>query len=151
MAAKEKPKSADIYEWSGINKSGKKVNGEIPGTSLNEVKSQLRKQGVTPSKVKKKAKPLFAAGDKIEPADIAMVTRQVATMLSAGVSLIQTLEMIGKGHDKSSMRSLLGEIAHEVQAGNPLSTCLRKHPKYFDDLYCDLVASGEQSGSVETI
>jgi type IV pilus assembly protein PilC len=80
-----------------------------------------------------------------------MLTRQIATMLGAGVTLIQTLEMIAQGHAKQSMRKMLSEITHEVQAGNPLSNTLRKHPDHFDDLYCDLVETGEQSGALELI
>jgi type IV pilus assembly protein PilC len=120
---------------------------------LIELKAQLRKQGITPSKVKKKPKPLFGLGGdkKITPADIAVITRQIATMLTAGVPLVQSIDMIGKGHDNGNMRKLLGDISNKLQAGIPLSECLREHPKYFDDLYCDLVHSGEQSGSLETI
>ncbi|NQZ25901.1 MAG: type II secretion system F family protein [Colwellia sp.] len=119
-----------------------------------ELKAQLRKQGITPSRVKKKAKPLFGlgGGDKaITPGDIAVITRQIATMLGAGVPLVQTIQMIGKGHDNGKMRKLLADVESKLSSGIPLSDCLRDHPLYFDDLYCDLVASGEQSGSLETI
>ncbi|NQZ80266.1 MAG: type II secretion system F family protein [Colwellia sp.] len=117
------------------------------------LKAQLRKQGVTPGKIKKKAKPLFGmSGEKkITPGDIAVITRQIATMLGAGVPLVQTIEMIGKGHDNGRMQKLLAEIGNKLQSGIPLSECLREHRLYFDDLYCDLVQSGEQSGALETI
>ena len=147
------PKALDVYIWQGLNRKGKKVNGELSAASLLELKAQLRKQGITPGKIKKKPKPLFGlGGDKaIVPADIAAITRQIATMLGAGVPLVQSVEMIGKGHDNGNMQKLLAEIGNKLQSGIPLSECLREHPKYFDDLYCDLVASGEQSGSLETI
>jgi type IV pilus assembly protein PilC len=92
------------------------------------------------------------AGEKnITPMDIAVMTRQIATMLTAGVPLVQTIEMIGSGHDNPKMGRLLNDIGHKLQSGIPLSDCLREHPLYFDDLYCDLVSSGEQSGALETI
>ena len=146
-------KALDTYIWQGVNRKGKKINGELPATSMLEIKSQLRKQGITPGKVKKKAKSIFgnSKDKKIIPADIAIVTRQIATMLSAGVPLVQTIEMIGKGHSNGNMQKLLGDISNKLQSGIPLSECLREHPKYFDDLYCDLVNSGEQSGALETI
>ncbi len=150
---KAKPKEQDIFLWHGVNRKGKKVSGEQPANSVIELKSQLRKQGITPSRVRKKPKPLFGlGGDKaITPADIAVITRQIATMLGAGVPLVQTIEMIGSGHDNGKMRKLLADIGLKLSSGIPLSDCLREHPLYFDDLYCDLVASGEQSGALETI
>jgi len=155
VAKKKAPKvkALDVFTWQGVNRKGKKINGELPANNIIELKAQLRKQGITPSKVKKKAKPLFGlGGDKaITPGDIAIVSRQIATMLGAGVPLVQTIEMIGKGHNNGKMQKLLGEIAHKLSSGIPLSDCLREHPRHFDDLYCDLVASGEQSGSLETI
>ncbi len=148
-----KIKKQDIYTWQGVNRKGKKISGEMPAANAMELKAQLRKQGITPSKVKKKAKPLFGLNSdpKITPMDIAVVTRQIATMLGAGVPLVQTVEMIGSGHSNGNMRKLLSEIATKLSSGIPLSECLRDHPRYFDDLYCDLVHSGEQSGSLETI
>jgi len=148
-----KVKPLDVFTWQGVNRKGKKINGELSAINVIELKAQLRKQGITPSKVKKKAKPLFGlGGDKaITPGDIAIISRQIATMLGAGVPLVQTIEMIGKGHNNGKMQKLLAEIGNKLSSGIPLSDCLRDHPRYFDDLYCDLVASGEQSGSLETI
>ena len=150
---KNKVTEQDIFLWHGVNRKGKKVSGELPANSVIELKSQLRKQGITPSRVRKKPKPLFGlGGDKaITPADVAVITRQIATMLGAGVPLVQSIEMIGSGHDNGKMRKLLGDIGLKLSSGIPLSDCLREHPLYFDDLYCDLVASGEQSGALETI
>jgi len=146
-------KALDMFVWQGVNRKGKKVSGELPAASMLELKAQLRKQGITPGKVKKKAKSLFGKSNdkKILPEDMSIVTRQIATMLGAGVPLVQTIEMIGKGHSNGNMQRLLGDISNKLQSGIPLSECLREHPKYFDDLYCDLVNSGEQSGALETI
>ncbi len=150
---KTKAKEQDIFIWRGVNRKGKKIDGELAADNVIALKTQLRKQGITPSRVKKKPKALFGmGGDKaITPGDIAVITRQIATMLGAGVPLVQTIQMIGKGHDNGKMRKLLGNIETKLSSGIPLSDCLRDHPLYFDDLYCDLVASGEQSGALESI
>lgn len=146
-------KSLDTFQWVGVSARGKRLEGELTGNSIALVKAQLRKQGITPSKVKRKAKPLFGiqSTKKITPKDIALVTRQIATMLTAGVPLIQAIEMIGTGSTNKSVAKLMQDIGDEVKAGQPLSQALRKYPRYFDDLYCDLVASGEQSGALDKI
>lgn len=151
---KSQTKANDTFIWQGVNRKGKKISGELSAASLTDLKTQLRKQGVTPGKIKKKSKPLFGLGGgakPIKPADIAVITRQIATMLGAGVPLVQSIEMIAKGNDNPNMQNLLNDIGVKLASGLPLSDCLREHPKYFDDLYCDLVASGEQSGALETI
>ncbi|MEO2267974.1 type II secretion system F family protein [Pseudoalteromonas sp. YIC-656] len=149
---KQQINQLDTFQWVGVSSRGKKLEGEMNGSSIALVKAQLRKQGITPSKVKKKPKPLFGGGkQKITAKEIAMLTRQIATMLLAGVSLVQAIDMIADGSENKGMQSLLRTIGDEVKAGQPLSTALRKHPKYFDDLYCDLVASGEQSGALDRI
>ena len=141
-----------VFEWQGVNKRGIKVSGEMSGDSLLQVKATLRSQGITPSKVRKKPQPLFNfKKPKITAADISVFTRQVATMLQAGVPLVQTLEMIEKGGENPKMREMIGQLNMQVQAGLPFSDALRDHPRYFDDLYCDLVQSGEQSGALEQI
>ncbi|GAB2702094.1 type II secretion system F family protein [Aliiglaciecola aliphaticivorans] len=144
-------KTAEVYTWIGVDKKGHNRKGEISALSLSEAKNMLRRQGVSATKVKKLAKPLFGRKDKVSAQDISVVSRQIATMLGAGVTLIQTIDMIAQGHAKQSMRRMLTEIADEVKAGNPLSSALRKHPEQFEDLYCDLVETGEQSGALETI
>jgi len=152
MSKVQEKQSLDTFEWVGVSARGKKLEGELSGQSIALVKAQLRKQGITPSKVKRKAKPLFGTRvQKITPKDIALITRQIATMLMAGVPLIQSIEMIGSGAKNKSVARLMEEIGDEVKAGVPLSQALRKHPRYFDDLYCDLVASGEQSGALDKI
>ncbi|MBB1273937.1 type II secretion system F family protein [Psychromonas sp. SR45-3] len=144
---------ADIhtFTWQGINRKGAKVSGELQAESAIEIKSELRKQGVSVTKTQKKAKSLLSFGDKIQPMDIAVVSRQIATMLSAGVPLVQSLELIAKSNEKASLRTLMTSIANDVSTGTPLSQALRTFPRNFDDLYCDLVEAGEQSGSLDTI
>ncbi|MDC9527427.1 type II secretion system F family protein [Pseudoalteromonas sp. Angola-30] len=152
MAKQQEKKGQDTFVWVGVSARGKRLEGELNGNSIALVKAQLRKQGITPSKVKRKAKPLFGTRlQKITPKDIAMVTRQIATMLLAGVPLIQAIEMIGTGATNKSVGKLMETVGDEVKSGQPLSQALRKHPRYFDDLYCDLVASGEQSGALDKI
>ncbi|MCG7543325.1 type II secretion system F family protein [Pseudoalteromonas sp. MM17-2] len=153
MAKQQQANQLDTFQWVGVSTRGKKLEGELTGTSIALVKAQLRKQGITPSKVKRKPKPLFGlSGEKkISAKDIAMFTRQLATMLVAGVSLVQAIDMIADGSENKSVKNLLRTLGEEVKAGQPLSSALRKHPKYFDDLYCDLVASGEQSGALDRI
>ncbi|WP_065204660.1 type II secretion system F family protein [Shewanella woodyi] len=149
--AKAQPK-VFTYEWKGLNRDGKKTSGELRGATVAEIKSQLKSQGVNPKSVKKKATSIFKLSDpKITAMDIAMVTRQIATMLQAGVPLVTTIEMLGRGHEKVKMRELLGTILTEVQSGIPLSDALRPHRQYFDDLYVDLVAAGEHSGSLDAV
>ena len=149
----EKKSQPKIYtfEWKGLNRDGKKTGGELKGTTVAEIKSQLKQQGVNPKVVRKKASPFFARNPDIKAMDIAMVTRQIATMLAAGVPLVTTIEMLGRGHEKQKMRELLGTVLSEIQSGIPLSDSLRPHRRYFDDLYVDLVAAGEHSGSLDAV
>ncbi|MGL6123328.1 MAG: type II secretion system F family protein [Shewanella sp.] len=139
------------FQWSGLNRDGKKTAGELKGATVADIKSLLKQQGVNPKVVRKKASPLFARNPDINAMDIAMVTRQIATMLAAGVPLVTTIEMLGRGHEKQKMRELLGTVLSEIQSGIPLSDALRPHRRYFDDLYVDLVAAGEHSGSLDAV
>lgn len=150
MATSTKEKQIFEFDYTGLNRKGTKVKGVMRAENDKQIKSKLRDQGITPKSIKKKGKSIF--GDKkITGADIALFTRQIATMLTAGVPLLQGLEMVAKGTDHPRVRSLMLTIANEVGAGSPLAATLRKHPDVFDDLYCDLVDSGEQSGSLEGI
>lgn len=153
MAVKKKTKVTvtDTYKWKGINRKGGKVSGELQGDSLEAVKAELRKQGVNVTRINKKAKSLFSFGNKVSPMDIAIISRQIATMLGAGVPLVQSLQLIAKSNEKPALRELMSAIGNEVATGTPLSKTLRGYPKYFDDLYCDLVDAGEESGALETI
>lgn len=147
----EKALKTSVFTWEGTDRKGGKVKGELAGQSPALIKAQLRKQGINPLKVRKKAVSLFSAGKKIKPMDIALFTRQMATMMKAGVPLLQSFDIIGEGFDNPNMRKLVDEIKQEVAAGNSFAGSLRKKPQYFDDLYCNLVESGEQSGALETL
>lgn len=146
-----KIKQLDIYNYKGVNRRGTKVSGELKGANIAEVKALLRQQGITPSGVKRKPRSLFGEGRKITAADIALVSRQIATMLGAGVPLVQSIDLIATGTDHKSLGILMQKISVKLQAGIPMSEALREHPKYFDELYCDLVKSGEASGALDSI
>ncbi|AXO60487.1 type II secretion system F family protein [Pseudomonas sp. phDV1] len=140
-----------VFTWEGKNKSGAVVKGELSGQNPSLVKAQLRKQGINPTKVRKKGVSLFSAGKKIKPMDIALFTRQMATMMKAGVPLLQSFDIISEGFDNPNMRKLVDEVKQEVAAGNSFAASLRKKPQYFDELYCNLVESGEQAGALENL
>ena len=150
--AKVVAKKFYTFKWEGVNRKGQKVSGEMQGENPNQLKAELRKQGVTVSKVRRKTESLFSKySGAIKPMDIAMISRQITTMLTAGVPLVQTLQLLSRSHEKNKMRELLSQISLDVESGTPLSQSLRKHPRYFDELYCDLVEAGEQSGALEQI
>ncbi len=138
------------YSWKGKNKKGGKVSGIVQGVSEEAAKAELKRQGVTIVSMSKRTTIDFLE-PKIKPMDIAMFSRQICTMLGAGVPIIQSIELLSGSHEKGKMRELLGNIANEVAGGIPLSQSLSKYPQYFNALYCDLVAAGEQSGALETI
>lgn len=149
--AKDKKQKSLQFEWEGTNRKGQKVKGENSGPNLATVKAQLRKQGIQPGKVKKKVTPLLSLGGnkKITPDDITFFTRQMATMMKAGVPLVQSFDIVGDGADNPAMKELIGQIRDDVSAGNDFASALQKHPKYFDELFCNLIESGEQSGALE--
>ncbi|MGX5220783.1 type II secretion system F family protein [Pseudomonas segetis] len=149
MAAKALKTS--VFAWEGKDKKGAVVKGELNGQNPALVKAQLRKQGINPTKVRKKSVSIFSAGKKIKPMDIALFTRQMATMMKAGVPLLQSFDIIGEGFDNPNMRKLVDEIKQQVAAGNSFATALRTKPQYFDELYCNLVDSGEQAGALESL
>lgn len=149
MAAKT-PKT-NMYKWEGKNRQGGTMSGQMAGQDAALVKAQLRKQGINPTKVRKKGIELFSAGKKITPMDVAIFTRQMATMMKAGVPLLQSFDIIAEGLENPNMRKLVDTVKQDVAAGNSFAVSLRKHPQYFDDLYCNLVDSGEQSGALETL
>ncbi len=150
MAKKEIKESTFI--WEGIDKRKTRIAGEMDSTSLALAKAMLRRQGIIPIKIKKKATPLFGSSKKrITPKDIAIFSRQMATMMSSGVPLVQSFEIIGRGHENPSMQELIMAVKADVEGGNSLADALRKHPKHFDTLYCNLVHAGEQAGILETL
>jgi type IV pilus assembly protein PilC len=142
----------EIFTWSGTDKAGRTSKGEIEAASQAMAKAQLRQQGIKPKSVRKKPKPLFGGqGKAIKAADIAIFTRQLATMLKAGVPLVQSFEIVEDGLDKPRMRDLVRTIRNEVSSGSGLAPSLAKHPRHFDDLFCSLVGSGEDSGTLEVM
>jgi type IV pilus assembly protein PilC len=140
------------FDWEGTDRTGKKVKGSISGNNIALVKAQLRKQGINPTKVRK---PAFSFGGpkkkKITPFDIAIFVRQLATMMKAGVPLIQSFEIVSDGLENPSLSELVNTIKTDVASGNSFAGALRKHPRHFDDLFCNLVDSGEKSGALETM
>lgn len=144
--------NAITFLWEGMDRKGSKVKGESQAASEILLKADLRRQGINPLKVKKKPKPLFGGnGKKIIPRDIAIFARQLATMMTAGVPLVQSFEIIGKGHEKPAMQDLVLNIKSDVEGGTNLADALAKQPKHFDDLFVSLVGAGEQSGALETL
>ncbi|TIH09831.1 type II secretion system F family protein [Pseudomonas leptonychotis] len=139
------------FAWEGTNKQGAKIKGEVSGQNPALVKAQLRKQGINPTKVRKKSASLFSAGKKIKPMDIALFARQMATMMKAGVPLLQSFEIISEGLDNPNMRKLVDDIKQHVAAGNSFAASLRTRPEHFDDLFCNLVDAGEQAGALENL
>ncbi len=142
-----------MFTWEGTDKSGKRVKGEMSGTSDALVKAALRRQGVNPLKVKKKPKSLLGGGGgkRITTKDIAIFSRQMATMMSSGVPLVQSFEIVGRGHENPSMQELILTIKGDVEAGNSLADALAKHPFHFDELYVNLVRAGEAAGILEDL
>ena len=137
------------FTWEGTNRRGQTIKGEMSGQNAAIVKAQLRKQGVNPLKVRKAAQPLFGIGGpkkkKIQSSDITFFTRQMATMIKAGVPLVQSFDIVADGMDNVSMKELVYTIRDSVSAGNDFASALKQHPEYFpDDLTCNLVESGEQ-------
>lgn len=152
MATAAAPKTNTTFIFKGTDRKGQKVTGEISGLSSALVRAQLLKQGIRATGVRRKPKPLFGAGKKpIKPMDIAVFTRQMATMMKAGVPLVQSFEIVADGLENPSLRDLILQIREDVASGNGFASSLRKQPKYFDDLFCNLVESGEQAGALETM
>lgn len=150
MAAAKAAKTS-TFVWEGKDRKGSVVKGELSGQNPALVKAQLRKQGINPTKVRKKSISLFGGGKKIKPLDIALFARQMATMMKAGVPLLQSFDIIADGLENPNMRKLVDDIKQHVAAGNSFASALRTKPQYFDDLFCNLVEAGEQSGALETL
>ena len=141
-----------VFVWSGTDRNGRKSAGELLAASAAIARVQLRKQGVTTKILKRKPKPLFSLGGKpIKAADIAIFTRQLATMMKAGVPVVQAFDIVAEGTDHEKMRELTTTTRTDVASGTGLAATLAKHPMYFDDLFCALVASGENSGTLEVM
>jgi type IV pilus assembly protein PilC len=141
-----------LFVWEATDRNGARMKGELPSKSENAARADLRRQGLKVVKIKKKPTPLFTARKKkIIPKDIAIFSRQLATMLTAGVPLVQAFDIVGRGHENPSMQDLILAIKADIEGGNPLAESLGKHPLYFDELFCNLVHAGEQAGVLETL
>ncbi len=152
MATAAKPRVSAVKEnsfvWEGRNKDGKTVRGEMRAASESVVQTSLRRQGITNAKIKKLR---FKSGGKITEKDIALFTRQLATMMKSGVPLLQAFDIVGRGHSNPAVGKLLLDIKADVETGSSLSQAFRKYPLHFDTLYCNLVAAGEQAGILDTL
>ena len=139
------------FVYDGVNRRGEKVKGETTSRNIELAKAQLRKQGIKVKTIKKKPKPIFQMKKSIKAIDIAIFVRQLATMMKAGVPLTQSFEIVADALDNPSMKELVLSVKSEVESGSTFAAALRKHPRYFDDLFCSLVEAGEQSGALETM
>ena len=137
-----------VFEWEGKDRNGKPVRGEQRAASENQVMASLRRQAIIPGKIKKRK---MRSGKSIKPRDIAIFTRQLATMMKAGVPLLQSFDIVGRGNPNPSVTKLLNDIRTDVETGTSLSAAFRKHPMYFDNLYCNLVEAGEAAGILESL
>jgi type IV pilus assembly protein PilC len=140
-----------LYTWEGINRKGRKVSGQSTGRSPAVVKAQLRQQGIRPGRVRKSIPRLPGLAAPIKSGDITLLTRQLATLLKAGIPLLQAFDLISEGVEKPPVGELLQSLRQQVAAGTTLTEALRNHPRYFDELYCHLVAAGEQAGALEAL
>jgi len=137
-----------VFEWEGKDRNGKPVRGEVRAAGENQVQATLRRQGVMVQKVKKRK---TASARRIKPKDIAIFTRQLATMMKAGVPLLQSFDIVGRGNPNPSVNKLLNQVRTDVETGTSLSAAFRKHPLYFNALYCNLVEAGEAAGILEEL
>lgn len=150
-AKKAKEEKLFPFKWEGKDRKGTKITGEIQGANAALIKHQLRKQGILVTKISRKSTLFSKRAKPIKPLDIAFFTRQLATMMESGVPIIQAFEIIAEGAENPNLAKLVNEIKVNVAAGNTLADSLRQHPKHFDDLFCNLVESGEQSGRLESL
>jgi type IV pilus assembly protein PilC len=137
-----------VFEWEGKDRNGKQIRGEIRAGGQNQVKATLRRQGVFATKIKKRS---MRSGKSIKPKDIAIFTRQLATMMKAGVPLLQSFDIVGRGNANASVTKLLNDVRTDVETGTSLSAAFRKYPLYFNALYCNLVEAGEAAGILEAL
>lgn len=137
-----------VFEWEGKDRNGKQVRGETRAAGENQVKAFLRRQGVNPTKIKKRR---MRSGKSIKPKDLAIFTRQLATMMKAGVPLLQAFDIVGRGNPNPSVTKLLNDIRTDVETGTSLSVAFRKFPIYFDNLYCNLIEAGESAGILDQL
>ncbi len=153
MAAHAKAQlKTSLYTWEGTDKKGSRITGESRATNIAMVRADLRRQGVNPLKVRKKATSLLASKKKkITTGDITVFSRQLATMMASGVPMVQAFDIVGRGHENPSMQELILAIKADVEGGTALADALKKHPLHFDDLFVNLVRAGEHAGVLETL
>jgi len=153
VAKPAKPVKQLTFIWEGTDRRGARHKGEIIGPSVALVKADLRRQGISPLKVKKKPVSLFfgASKKKISAKDISVFSRQLATMMSAGVPLVQAFDIMAKGNEHSGMQTLVATLKMDIEGGSSLGQALKRHPHEFDDLFCSLVKAGEQAGILESL
>ena len=147
--AKKSATKEFVFQWEGTDKKGKKIKGDMRAPGEAVVKTSLRRQGVTVLKVKKQRS--FGGGKKVTDKDITLFTRQLATMMKAGVPLLQSFDIVGKGHSNPAVSKLLNDIKSDIETGSSMSQAFRKYPLYFDSLFCNLVNAGEQAGIIDTV
>lgn len=139
------------FIWSGVDRTGRSSKGEVNAPSVAIAKAQLRRQGINAKRLRKKTQPLLSMGKAIDSKDIAVFTRQLATMTRAGVPMVQAIDIVMDSSEKAQMKDLIRQIRNDVSGGAPVATSLGKHRKHFDDLYCSLIAAGENSGTLEVM
>ena len=139
------------FLWEGTDRNGKKIKGKSLAGDEATVRADLRRQGVVPTRIRKQRQGMFSGGGKITTGDIALFSRQLATMLAAGIPLVQAFEIVGNGHENAAMQKLILAVKADVEGGSALAEALAKHPLYFDDLFVNLVEAGEQAGALESL
>lgn len=147
--ATNKPPKIHLFHWEGTNARREKLKGELDAEDINQIRAKLREQGITPKRIRKKSNFSLSLGDKVTARDVTLFARQLATMIKAGVPVVQALTITIEGQTKKKMRDLLIDLRDQVSAGTPVGQALRRHPKVFDDLFCSLVEAGEASGALE--
>ncbi|MBX2868171.1 MAG: type II secretion system F family protein [Acidiferrobacterales bacterium] len=149
--AKSKKSEPVSFTWSGVDKGNRKASGEIEATNIQAARLLLRRQGIRVKKLRKTAKPLLSLGSSVKVKDIVFTTRQLATMIEAGIPIAQSLRGISVGHDNPAVKTLLNKVRADVEAGTNLSVSLKKHPEHFNRLYTSLVSVGEESGTLDNL
>jgi len=139
------------FLWEGTDRKGNKIKGKSMASTEDAVRSDLRRRGVVPTRIRKQRSSMFSGGGKITTSDIAIFSRQLSTMLTAGIPLVQAFEIVGAGHENAAMQKLILNIKGDVEGGSALAEALAKQPLYFDDLFVNLVEAGEQAGALETL
>jgi type IV pilus assembly protein PilC len=150
--AKAKAKQAPlVFTWNGLDKANRKASGELEAQNVQSARMLLRRQGIRVKKIRKQASPMLSFGNSVKVKDIVFMTRQLATMIEAGIPIAQSLRGIALGHENAAVKALLGKVRSDVEAGTNLSTSLKKHPQHFNRLYTSLVTVGEQSGTLDIL